>query len=298
MLEKNRCMDDNAITPSGKAAYIRRQETEQRTQDLKNMGYYVMEIWECEIDEQLNKDEQMAAFFNDLNTKGKIIPRDGLYGGITMAFKMLEKSSEEHEIAVFDVKSLYPYINYTGPYPLGHPKVIHPKEVKVHWDKKNVQPNWGKKGKESLDDQIIWEDEGTTKLICGVVKVRVLPPRKLYFPILPLRIPGSMTKKKNKQLQKLLFPLCCRCATEYNTPDKTTKCLKNNMVFDEIKCPHTDQQRKFTVQTTTVELCEALKRGYTVDRFYRAWHYSLWTDDNDNPFRYCFYLFLTRDIYL
>jgi hypothetical protein len=32
-------------------------------------------------------------------------------------------------------------------------------------------------------------------------------------------------------------------------------------------------------------LKKALKSGYVVDRFYKAWHYKNWTVDEDNPFR-------------
>jgi hypothetical protein len=269
-------MDPNSITPNGKAAYICRKQTEERTEEVRQMGYSVIEIWECEIDRELKKDEKMRDFFNDLNTKGKIIPRDGLYGGITMAFKMMEKSDEEHELAVFDVNSLYPYINYTGPYPLGHPKVLHPHNKKVRWNQNNVKNN-----EKAIRDEILWTEGGETTLVCGIVKVRVLPPRGLYFPILPLRIPGNIDQNK-KQTQKLLFPLCSRCATIFNKAEN----MLNNKIFEEWNCPHTDSQRKFTVQTTTAELCEALKRGYTVDRFYRAWHYSDWTNDYNNPFRF------------
>jgi hypothetical protein len=32
-------------------------------------------------------------------------------------------------------------------------------------------------------------------------------------------------------------------------------------------------------------LKKALESGYVVDRFYKAWHYTSWTVDENNPFR-------------
>ena len=55
--------------------------------------------------------------------------------------------------------------------------------------------------------------------LCGFIKCKILPPRSLYFPILPVRIEN-----------KLIFPLCLECAR-----------LKNNGLM----CDHNANQRSF-----------------------------------------------------
>jgi len=47
------------------------------------------------------------------------------------------------------------------------------------------------------------------------MKCRLIPPKKLYIPIIPARING-----------KLMFPLCFKCASESNT-----------------NCTHSDNER-------------------------------------------------------
>lgn len=45
----------------------------------------------------------MQAFFNDCQAQGKIDPRDSLFGGRTMAFKLFEKADDSSEISMFDI---------------------------------------------------------------------------------------------------------------------------------------------------------------------------------------------------
>jgi hypothetical protein len=46
---------------------------------------------------------------------------------------MLATANTDFEISMFDIVSLYPFCNYTGPYPIGHPRIIHPEENRVDW---------------------------------------------------------------------------------------------------------------------------------------------------------------------
>ena len=79
------------------------------------------------------------------------------------------------------------------------------------------------------------------------MKCRVLPPRQLYMPVLPLKCNG-----------KLMFPLCRACA-ETN---------------QQIPCAHTDIQRSFVGTWVTDELKQAVAVGYIVLETYEVWHYS------------------------
>uniref|UniRef100_A0A914HZ65 DNA-directed DNA polymerase n=1 Tax=Globodera rostochiensis TaxID=31243 RepID=A0A914HZ65_GLORO len=102
----------------------------------------------------------------------------------------------------------------------------------------------------------------------GLYKVRVNPPKGLRIPVLQLKCD-----------ERLLFPLCWRCASSFKK--ENTRC--------EYKCPHDESQRRYVATYTSVELAKALESGYTVDRFYRAWHYG---EDNDDLFKGYVRLFL------
>ena len=80
---------------------------------------------------------------------------------------------EGEEIRYVDVTSLYPWVNKNCTYPIGHPQII-------------TQP----------DDQSIHS-------YFGLALVDILPPARLFHPVLPVR-----------SGQKLTFPLCRSCVRE------------------------------------------------------------------------------------
>ena len=74
----------------------------------------------------------------------------------------------------------------------------------------------------------------------GIAKVRILPPRGLYHPVLPYRSNG-----------KLKFPLCKTCAdTENQNP-----------------CPCLEEERELTGTWCTPEIQTALRLGYTLKKY-------------------------------
>jgi hypothetical protein len=150
---------------------------------------------------------------------------------------MVENTDDKYEISMFDIISLYPYCNFTGPYPIGHPRIIIPQETRVNW----TEP-----------DDVCYE---------GLLKVRVIPPKGLYLPRIPIRIPGD---------DRLLFTLCIPCAKKFKE--------ENTKQFDDYICPHSDKERAFTATLTHLELKEALCHNYKVTHLYRAWHYENWSD--------------------
>jgi hypothetical protein len=150
---------------------------------------------------------------------------------------MIEKADDNYEISMFDIISLYPYCNFTGPYPLGHPTIITPDETRVDW----TEP-----------EDVLYE---------GLLKVRVIPPKGLYLPQIPTRIPGD---------DRLLFTLCIPCAKKFKE--------ENTKKYDNYVCPHSDKERAFTATLTHLELKEALFYDYKVTHCYRAWHYENWSD--------------------
>ena len=45
----------------------------------------------------------MKAFFTNCQARGKIDPRDSLFGGRTIAFKLFEKADDDYDISMFDI---------------------------------------------------------------------------------------------------------------------------------------------------------------------------------------------------
>ena len=132
--------------------------------------------------------------------------------------------------------SLYPWVNFSAKYPVGIPEIIRPIKKEVNW----LKP-----------EDIPYE---------GILKVRVIPPKNLKFPVLPVHVEEMM-----------LFPLCCTCAKKRSDGFK--------FKWDAESCEHSDVERSCTNEYTSVELKKALEKGYKIDRFYRGYHYKNW-DEN------------------
>ena len=112
--------------------------------------------------------------------------------------------------------SLYPYVNKYGRYPAGHP-------------------------------EILTSDFDDISSYFGIAKIKILPPRGLYHPVLPYRSNG-----------KLKFPLCRSCA------DSETL----------TSCRHSDEQRAITGTWCTPEIQRALDKGYVLLKIYEVYHWD------------------------
>ena len=132
---------------------------------------------------------------------------------------MFAKAGPDETIEYVDFTSLYPYVNKTKRYPIKHPTNIREDFEDIH--------NY-----------------------FGLIKCRVLPPAKLYHPVLPLRLEG-----------KLFFPLCKQC------------------VLDNCnKCQHSELERSFYGTFTTIEVVKALEKGYRILKTKEVWHFDEMTD--------------------
>jgi len=118
-----------------------------------------------------------------------------------------------------NVYSLYPAVNYYDYYPVGHPdKIIEPSTYNKSW--------------------------------FGLIKCNILPPSNLYLPVLPVKI-------KMDKNEKLLFPLCYKCAV------------------DQIKiCSHSKNERQLTGIWTTNEVNKALEKGYNITKIFEVCHFK------------------------
>ena len=94
---------------------------------------------------------------------------------------------------------------------------------------------------------MITKDFGDVKDYFGIAKVKILPPRGLYHPVLPYRSNGN-----------LKFPLCRTCAdTENQNP-----------------CTCSEEERELTGTWCTLEIQTALRLGYTLKKIYEVYHWE------------------------
>ncbi|KAK3741844.1 hypothetical protein QZH41_006689 [Actinostola sp. cb2023] len=150
-------------------------------------------------------------------------PRDGLFGGRTNA---LELYSEGSRVDYVDFTSLYPSVMLSGgAYPTGHPTLI----------RRDFQ-------------------KPLTEHYYGLNKVKVLPPRHLYIPVLPAHIQN-----------KLMFVLCRTCA----------ELLKQTRG----RCSHNAEERALVGTWTIPELKKAVTLGYVILDVYEVWHYPQTSTD-------------------
>ena len=196
--------------------------TIEKRETIKSAGYNHVSTYEC----QLNKNKEFQKFAKDFDQEivEPLNPRDSFYGGRTNATKLLYKFKENECGRYVNFCSLYPTVQYYQKYPVGHPtKIFNPEKYDKSW--------------------------------YGLIKCKVVPPRKLYHPMLPQRI-------KVDSYEKLVFTLCKTCAETMN----------------QNKCKHTDTQRSFIGTWTTDEVSKALEKGYKILRIYEVWHFTKSTD--------------------
>ena len=110
---------------------------------------------------------------------------------------------------------MYPYIQKYGKFPIGHPEILT----------ENIQ---------NIENYF------------GIIYCRVLPPGKLYLPVLPYHSNGK-------------FPLCATCANEH---------LLTN-------CNHSDEERCLESTWVSLELNAALIVGYKVVKVFEVWHWNV-----------------------
>ena len=138
--------------------------TKKFTYRLERAGYNVI-FWKKK--QWIDNDENI--FFHTL-----LEPRDALYGGRTSPACLFKEVTEKEKKNYIDPSSLYPFVQKSKTFPIGHPQIY----IKDEHQQIDIKPMF------------------------GLVKCRILPPRNLYFPVLPIRYE-----------KKLLFPLCYTCVS-------------------------------------------------------------------------------------
>ena len=163
------------------------QETVLRLQSLSDRGYSVKTLWECEWQKCKNHDPKIAEIVAGYDLEEPLSPRDTFFGGRTNAvclhYKVKEHAAEQ--IKCYDYTSLYPWTNKIQKYPVGHPEMIYapPREKQI-------------------SDYF------------GHAKCTVIPPYRLFHPVLPYRTHNKLT-----------FPLCRTCVEEKHRPSSPRESL-------------------------------------------------------------------------
>ena len=140
--------------------------TQVKMQTLRAGGYTVVQMWECEWKKALEDTSSAAStFVKTLTLADPLQPREAFLGGRTGAVALYAHADEskEEQINYLDVTSLYPWVNKTATYPIGHPEII-------------TNP-----GHLDIGEYF------------GVALVDILPPTGLFHPVLPVRSGGKLT---------------------------------------------------------------------------------------------------------
>ncbi|XP_070556488.1 uncharacterized protein [Ptychodera flava] len=152
-----RCYEDDDIvnTKLEKTMGDLYQCTLDKMRFLRTNGFNVIEMWECDFKRDIHENQDLQEFIKSLDLQEPLYPRDAFYGGRTNATRLYHECEGNEEIHYVDFTSLYPYVNKYCKYPIKHPEVR---------TKNIILP-------------VQW--------YFGVARCRVLPPRQLYFPVLP-----------------------------------------------------------------------------------------------------------------
>ena len=185
----------------------------KRISEIKQKLNNLVEIWECEYNELVQTDVLLKHIIDtETNIKPPLNPRNALTGGRTNAITLYYEGEADY----IDFTSLYPYIQKYGKFPLGHP-------------------------------QIITENFNSFENYFGLCYCRIIPPRKLYHPVLPYHANG-----------KLLFPLCAKCAHS----------------SQQEMCIHSDSERCLEGTWVSLEINTAIENGYKIDKIFEIWHWN------------------------
>lgn len=220
-------MRDKKVAGSDFTAEEAYNRTVDRRRYLESKGYHVIEKWSCQLDKELADDPDMKNFFETCQVLEPMDPRTGkfqqnheiqivflyilaFYGGRTNAVTLYCKAKADEIIEYSDVCSLYPYSNKYGEYPVGHPKILTENFEKITMEHRPYN---------------------------GLIKVKILPPKRLLHPLLPYRAN-----------HKLTFPLCRTCV-------ETQQCSK---------CLHNEDERALVGTWVSLEVYKALELGYKV----------------------------------
>lgn len=161
----------NDIVFGGKKASEVYLNTMKRICRIKELGYRLTYIWECEFDALRSKNIEKFQYYPKT-----LYIRSALYGGRTEVFSVYNDFLKNGKKGRFvDVVSLYPSVMSTQIFPVGKPVLLNNEDIPKPFN---------------INDYF------------GVIMCEVKPPEKLLIPVLPY-------KSKNGKLLFPLCKACC-----------------------------------------------------------------------------------------
>ncbi|GBN04849.1 hypothetical protein AVEN_1930-1 [Araneus ventricosus] len=214
------------------------EKTKKINHKIEDEGYELIQIWECDFNDYKDIKKYMKKEWKR-DFVAPLDPRDAFYGGRCEPATLKYKMKDNEKGRYIDVCSLYPTVNFFDYYPTGHPeKIKNPKKYNKKW--------------------------------YGLIKCKVLPPRKLYHPVLPYKE------------EKLIFSLCKSCSEtikckHHKTESEKKRCKECYEIRNK-ECSHTDDERSFIGTWTTTEVKLALHKGYQILNIYEVWNFNTRSD--------------------
>ena len=74
------------------------EDTFEKVYHLRDQGFKVIEMWECDLLKEMEHDEDMRRYFEEYEIVEPLQPRDAFYGGRTNAAKLLHECQDNEEI--------------------------------------------------------------------------------------------------------------------------------------------------------------------------------------------------------
>ena len=74
------------------------EDTGRKIKYLEDYGFEVEQMWECELREEMEKDEEMKRHFEEHEIVDPLQPRDAFYGGRTNAAKLFHECQGNEKI--------------------------------------------------------------------------------------------------------------------------------------------------------------------------------------------------------
>ena len=74
------------------------EDTLEKVCYLKDEGFQVVEMWECDLVKEMEHDEDMRCYFEEYELVDPLQARDAFYGGRTNAAKLFHECQDDEEI--------------------------------------------------------------------------------------------------------------------------------------------------------------------------------------------------------
>ena len=88
---------------NGKSAQELYSATIKREQHLRDLGYTVVSIFECQFRNQMASDQELSTFADTVSIQGRLDPRDAFFGGRTNALRLHFKKSDDEVLKYYDI---------------------------------------------------------------------------------------------------------------------------------------------------------------------------------------------------